>query len=197
MSVREKQREETRQRIINAAIAAFAEFGFHGASTRDIAQRAKTTQGLLTYHFDSKDDLWRAATDRIFSSIRTAVLEKLKVLPGQDMREAQREAIRVYVRFAAAYPELFRIMLDENKGSSDRMKWVVKTHLKPLYTFMSEFLGTTVEPERLPHIYYVLVGAGSVIFTQAPECRALTGFNPRTKEAVEAHADFVAQLLVP
>ena len=57
-----------RDQIIDAALEAFAEKGFRGASTRDIAQRAGTNQGLVSYHFRSKDDLWRAAADRIKSS---------------------------------------------------------------------------------------------------------------------------------
>jgi hypothetical protein len=47
------------------------------------------------------------------------------------------------------------------------------------------------------HAYYVMAGAGSLIFAVAPECRRLTGLDPETPEAVEAHADFVARLLVP
>lgn len=198
MSVREKQREETRQRIIDAAVVTFAEFGFHGASTRDIAERAQANQGLLTYHFNSKDDLWRAATDQIFATLRTTVETQMRALTQEtDLRERQREAIRIYVRFTAQHPELFRIMLDEGKGSSERMKWLVKTHLKPLYKDFSSFTASNMDTDLLPHAYYVMAGAGSLIFAVEPECRALTGLNPKTKRAVETHADFVARLLVP
>ncbi len=197
MSTREKQREQTRQRIIAAAIPAFAEFGFHGASTRDIAQRAGVNQGLLTYHFKSKEDLWRAATDRIFSDLRVMVSAEVSAPGPSDPRERTREAIKVYVRFAAAHPELFRIMIDEGKGSSERMKWLVRKHLKPIYRQFSRFGGAGIEPDALPHAYYVLAGAGSLIFAMAPECRALTGMNPKTTKAIESHAEYVARLLLP
>ena len=198
ISIREKQREETRQRIIEAAIAAFAEFGFHGASTRDIAERAKTNQGLLTYHFNSKDELWHAATDQIFTSLQTALQAQMTALPqGMNLRERRREAVRIYVRFTAAHPELFRIMLDEGKGSSDRMKWLVKTHLKALYRNFGDFIAAPFDKEMLPHAFYVFTGASSLIFAIDPECRTLTGLNPKTKKAIETHADFAAQLLVP
>jgi DNA-binding transcriptional regulator YbjK len=59
------------------ALEAFAERGFHGASTRDIAQRAGTHQGLITYHFRSKDELWRAAADRIFGMLHETLAERL------------------------------------------------------------------------------------------------------------------------
>jgi TetR/AcrR family transcriptional regulator len=197
MSVRKKQRNRTRRRIVDAAIPAFAEFGFLGASTRDIAQRAGTNQGLLSYHFKSKEDLWRAATDRIFSDLRVMASKEMGALRQTGPRKRAREAIRVYVRFAAAHPDLFRIMLDEGKGSSARMKWLVRKHLKPLYKRLGRFGASVIGPVALPHAYYVLAGAGSLIFAMAPECRALTGLNPKTKKAIEAHANYVARVLVP
>ncbi len=40
---------------VRAAAAVFAEKGFHGASTRDIADRLGLKQGSLYYYFDSKE----------------------------------------------------------------------------------------------------------------------------------------------
>jgi AcrR family transcriptional regulator len=195
---RSQQRHATRERIVAAALEAFAAKGFHGASTRDIAERAGTNQGLITYHFHSKDALWRAAADRIFGLLAKRLDEQLAELPSDDPRERAREAIRIYVRFAAAHPELFRLMVDEGKNAERRMKWLVDTHLKPRW---QQFAGlgalAAADAARLPHAYYVLAGAGSLIFAVAPECRRLTGLDPQTNAAIEAHAEFVARLLVP
>ena len=200
MTIRAEQREATRERIVEAALEAFAEKGFRGASTRDIAQRADTNQGLITYHFRSKDELWRAAADRIFGMLQKSMVEQLGSLELKDPRERAREGIRAYVRFAAAHPELFRLMVDEGKNSDDRMKWLVDAHLKPRF---EQFLrpGDSPIPEfdeaLLPHVYYVMAGAGSLIFAVAPECKRLTGLDPGTAQSIETHAEFVARLLVP
>jgi len=47
-----------RQRLaaIRAAASVFAEKGFHGASTRDIAERLGIKQGSLYYYFSSKEE---------------------------------------------------------------------------------------------------------------------------------------------
>lgn len=42
-----------------AGLALFAERGFEGASTHAIAERARLPQGLVRYHFGSKEGLWR------------------------------------------------------------------------------------------------------------------------------------------
>jgi len=200
MTKRSEQRAATRERIVDAAATAFAELGFRGASTREIAKRADANQGLITYHFRSKDELWRAAADQIFEKLRTTLGERLASLESDDPRARAREAIREYVRFAAAHPELFRMMVEEGKSDDERMQWLVDTHLKPLYEGFRE-TGAAYGPEfdeaLLPHVYYVMAGAGSLIFAVAPECRRLTGLDPETSRAVETHADFVARLLLP
>jgi len=196
---RAQQRAETRERIVEAAVEAFAEQGFQGASTRDIARRAGTNQGLITYHFNSKDDLWRAAADRIFEMLSARFVERLSSLESGDPREAAREAVREYVRFAAAHPELFRLLVDEGNVDHGRMKWLVDTHLKPRFEFLMGRLAGAIQLEDAlrPHLFYTLAGAASLIFAVAPECARLTGLDPRKKAAIERHADFVALLVVP
>lgn len=198
-TARERQREETRERILEAAVEAFAEMGFRGASTREIARRASTNQGLITYHFRSKEDLWRAAADGIFERLGAQLAERMEALDLTDPRERAREAIRQYVRFAAAHPELFRIMVDEGRVADDRMKWLVDTHLRPRFEVIAPGLMEVagINEALVPHAFYAMAGAASLMFAVAPECRRLTGLDPRSAQAVETHADYVARLLVP
>jgi len=200
MKSRERQREETRNRIIDAASRAFSERGFRAASTRDIAARAGVNQGLITYHFRSKERLWKAALDRIFEGLAGTLQELEGIGAATDPRERGREAVRRYVRFAAAHPELFRLMVEEGKQADARLRWLVDRHLKPLYAGFERLLAAYspgVDPAMLPHAFYTLSGAGSMIFAVRPECRRLTGTDPADKRVVELHAEFIARLLVP
>jgi AcrR family transcriptional regulator len=183
---------------VAAAVDVFAELGFEGASTRQIARRAGTNQGLITYHFRSKEELWRAAVDRIFGLLKEGFVAPLASVADRDPRERVREGIRAYVRFAAAHPELFRLMVNEGKVADARMRWLVDTHVKPRFALLKRALGEVGIPEALqPHAFYVMAGASSLIFAVAPECRRLTGLDPATSEAIETHADYVARLIVP
>ena len=47
---------QQRRAAIRSAAAVFAEKGFHGASTRDIAERLGIKQGSLYYYFKSKEE---------------------------------------------------------------------------------------------------------------------------------------------
>lgn len=198
-TARQRQREATRRRILEAAIAVFAEKGFLGASTREIARRADSNQGLITYYFRSKEELWRAAADQMFEGLGSRLAQRIGAVEASNPKERAREGIREYVRFAAAHPELFRILVDEGRVADDRMRWLVDVHLRPRFEAIAEALTTAagIDEGMVPHAFYVLAGAASLVFAVAPECRRLTGLDPRRREAIETHADYVARLLVP
>src|SRR5262245_39265210 len=99
----QRRASDTRDRIVVAALEAFAERGFDGARTRDIAARACVNQGLITYHFSSKDALWRAAADRLFALVGREFGRRLEALRDVEPVARLRGVARHFVRFAAAH----------------------------------------------------------------------------------------------
>lgn len=199
MATREQQREATRRRIIDAAERAFSNKGFLGAGTREIARSAGVNQGLIAYHFRSKETLWKAVAARIFERLAVELTEPIAGVDPADRREMARERIRRYVRFVATRPELFRLMVEEGKHSDRRMKWLVDNYMKQFYeqfTRLATIVGRIDEID-LPHMFYVLAGGASMIFAIRPECKRLTGVDPLAEDSVERHAEFMARLLVP
>lgn len=57
--------DETRRRIIDAAIALFGQHGFDGASTRDIAASAGVNAPALQYYFENKEGVYRACAETL------------------------------------------------------------------------------------------------------------------------------------
>src|SRR5256885_1389319 len=54
---REAKKETTRQAILRAALALFAQKGFHETTTRAISRKAKIAKGTLFNYFQTKEDL--------------------------------------------------------------------------------------------------------------------------------------------
>ena len=54
--IRNEKYEQSRLEAIRAAAGVFADKGYHGASTRDIASRLGIKQASLYYYFDSKEE---------------------------------------------------------------------------------------------------------------------------------------------
>ena len=61
--------EETRLRIIRAAIELFGEHGFVAASTRDIAARAGVNAPALQYYFENKEGVYRACVEHLADEV--------------------------------------------------------------------------------------------------------------------------------
>src|SRR3546814_15191143 len=86
--------DPTRDRILDAALDLFSERSFDGATTREIAQRAGVTQPLLNYHYRSKDDLWRAAVDSLFVTLRQTMADRLEGLRGVEPLTSAQISVR-------------------------------------------------------------------------------------------------------
>lgn len=69
--------EETRQRILSAALKLFHERGFEAATMRDIAEEAGVATGAAYYYFPSKDaivmEFYRRSSDEMQPKIEAAL----------------------------------------------------------------------------------------------------------------------------
>lgn len=192
---------ETRDAIVRAALEAFSMYGFDGASTRQIAALAGENQGLITYHFSSKENLWKAAVDSVFDDLKRELVERAEVLVDADVRTRLRLWILFLVRYAARRPEQMRLMVQEGKTESPRMKWLVDTHIRGPFEMVSPTIREAIDEGIIPdaplvHYFYIIVGASSLIFSSGPEVRALTGDDPFDPVTIEAHAEAVVNLVL-
>lgn len=64
---------ERREVLVEAAVAAFAEHGFHGTPTTEIAKAAGISQAYLFRLFPTKAELYVAAVDRCYTRLGDAM----------------------------------------------------------------------------------------------------------------------------
>ncbi len=194
-----RNRGDIRSLFLKAATAEFGQHGFEGASTRTIAARVDAHQPQINYHFASKDDLWRATVDHLFSLLDDAMAGVGDI---EDPGEAFAETIRRLVRFAAAHPDLNRIMVQEASSPSARMEWVTETHIRPRFEQRREIWrqlrreGVAAPIDEMA-MHYVLIGAVSLPYVNAPEVELLTGSSPTDPERIEAHAEGLVATFLP
>lgn len=56
---------DTRERILNAALDLFSDLGFHGTTTRKIAQKAGVNEVTIFRQFKTKENLFQAVLDNV------------------------------------------------------------------------------------------------------------------------------------
>lgn len=198
---RSARSQETRDRIVRAALQAFSESGFEGASTRQIAALAGENQGLITYHFSTKENLWKAAVDSLFAPFIKELNERRGVLADADIRTRLRLLLIFFVRHSANHPEQHRLMMQEGQSESARMRYIAETYLREQYEFACEIFREAIDEGLLPpaphiHYFYIIVGACTRLFTATSECRYLTGDDAMSPAMIEAHAEAVVNLIL-
>src|SRR5437879_5540392 len=72
--------EERRAAIIKAVRRVFAEKGFHGTTTRELAQAAGVSEALLFKHFPNKEALYAAMMLACKSEKGNRIFERVKAL---------------------------------------------------------------------------------------------------------------------
>ena len=77
------------------------------------------SQPSLSYHFRTKDELWRAAVDRLFALLDEALVSRAAGLRGVDRLTTAKLIVREFIVFSAAHPELHRIITLESKGEGE------------------------------------------------------------------------------
>ena len=202
--VRKQQQRSvrTQQKLLDAALEAFSENGFKGTSTRDIAERAGVHHPLITYHFRNKEELWRAAADRIFRKFNAAIGRAYVDTEGMCPRSRTAAIIRAYVNSAAAQPELHKVIIQEANYPTQRLDWLIETHLKPLFkaavSDLTELQRQGIAPPGDPALLFNLirVSAGGLL-ALSNELKGTSNIDLTKQSTVDALADMIINVFLP
>ena len=104
---REREREEVRRRILDAAQELFKREGYENVTMRRIAEAIEYSPTTIYNHFEDKDDLVKALCQEDF----TALLAAFESQPRPaDPVEWIRQLGRAYAAFGVAHPNHYRFM---------------------------------------------------------------------------------------
>jgi TetR/AcrR family transcriptional regulator len=189
----EQQRSlETRSAILDAAIAEFAERGFEGASIRAIADRLGLQHPLITYHYRSKDILWRAAAEHAFAQIRAGWDNSAPENSDLPPLARLREEYATLFRYTVAFPEFHRFMRQEALSNNPRLKWVAETVLAPLLARLIPQIVAAQKQGLLPAVdpilfHYMMVSLTATLSGLGPEMQVTSGLSAKNPKVVEAY----------
>jgi AcrR family transcriptional regulator len=140
--------DDTRERLLEAAMDRFAERGFAGTTTRAICDSADVHLALLGYHFGSKLGLW-AAVVRVLND-RLAAIAREAVEPGADLKHGVATFLRKVVRALLADPRPLRIMVWASLDPKGFDRTVVEDAYGPAVRAAIGFLEAEQAAGRLP-----------------------------------------------
>lgn len=165
----------TKVRILSAAQYVFAEKGFEGASTREIAARAGVNISSLHYHWDSKETLFLA----ILQNVQEQLVDRLKdVVDGhppatpQEARRTIEAAMGATFDFFAedlTVPRLLmRRIIDRGGSLGEREQVAVESGWPIFLDWVRVFTGGALKPEEAGFFLVTIQSILLVVMLDSP-----------------------------
>ncbi|MDF1719748.1 MAG: TetR/AcrR family transcriptional regulator [Minwuia sp.] len=179
----DRDRQDTREQLLQAAGRLFAESGFYGVSIARIADELGLTKQALLHHFASKEKLYAEVLQRISAGFT----EQATRAPGTDDQpgrhfehlildladRAQRDQMETQL--------LMRELLDNRRRADTAGTWYLKPFLEALANRLRQVPGwADVAPASALAAVYQLLGAINYFAISGPTLRNMFG---------EAHHD--------
>jgi AcrR family transcriptional regulator len=188
-----------RQRILDAAQRVFADFGYDGASMRQIADAAGVPVALVSYHFGSKDGLYRAVFYRRVPAIvdqrhagiaiamsepdldrRLELLVKVLVMPWLRMRARDKD------------PSLGRLLAHESIDPNAEARGIIRDLFDPVAREILAALASALPGRSVADVawaYQFMLGAMVYVMSDAGRIARLSEgrSHPDDEEAAVAH----------
>lgn len=102
--------EARRRQIVQHAVDVIAEHGFAGATLARIAERAGISKGVISYHFDGKDDLMYEVLTLYESEEQEFIYARV------DAQETATDALQMYLRtnieYMAVHPKHLKAVVE-------------------------------------------------------------------------------------
>ena len=100
---------EAEAKLLESALALFAEKGYEGTSIREIIEGAGVTRPVLYYYFENKEDLFKRLVEVKFGELVAEIEEIKQTTKGCGPRLKQ--IIRVAFNLAETQPEAVSLIL--------------------------------------------------------------------------------------
>ena len=104
---REREKVETRDKILDAARELFVTEGYEGVSMRKVADRIEYSPTAIYVHFADKEELFRELCHRDYA--RLAEVFQSSVI-STDPIERLRQIGAIYIDFGSRYPNHYKFM---------------------------------------------------------------------------------------
>ena len=106
-----KDPDSMKARILKVARRIFGEYGFHGTTTRMIAQGVGIDISTLYYHWGEKGDLYEAVILDIYEDLRQKLTEVEQFIHGKQLAERMDIAIDMMTDYLFRFPEISNLVL--------------------------------------------------------------------------------------
>ena len=186
--------------ILAVALKQFATLGYEGASLRTINRELGVSHNLIYQRFGTKEDLWRAAVDYGFGGLVNELHAAFDPTISEPL-EQLRLAVRQFLIYSAARPELLALMNNEGGQDTERLRYIYKTYTEPSQVPIVRLLRHlaeegTIRPISHRSFFFLVTKGGASVFSLVALATLLDPTPPNDPEGVEQQADLASTVLI-
>lgn len=195
----------TRDRILAEAERVFAAFSYDGASIRQIADAADVPVALVSYHFGSKDGLYRAIFERRVPTIVEQRLAGLAIARSELDPERRLELIikalvvpMLLLRSREDNPSYGRLVSHEITDPHSEARGIIRDLVDPIARTVMDALASALPDRSVQDIcwaYQFMLGAMVMIMTDNGRIARLSDGCCRPEDEASAIAHMVSFLV--
>jgi TetR/AcrR family fatty acid metabolism transcriptional regulator len=135
---RAKRTDDKRDRIMNAAIASFAQHGYHQATIADVAREAGVAAGTIYLYFENKDDLLVSIFEEKVQGFIQAFHRRLNQAENAEVK--LRNLVHLHLFEMQKHPDLAAVFQLELRQSRHFMSAYPKTDLKVYFDLIGDII---------------------------------------------------------
>jgi len=186
---------ETKQKIVDAALAIAARKGFEQATTAEIARCARVAEGSIYNYFTTKDDLLIHMVEQYATSFREQIGNEIR-----DERDPVRKIERLiafHIRFFTQEGNIFQVIFGKTPGTKVQMARIIGLAIAPYVSMVEEVIREGIEQERFRKLNPQIVASFLIGGMQLALVRRFFNLaNYGAEEAVEQIRDVYLQGLI-
>ncbi len=185
-------------KILSAAEEVFAEKGFDGATTQEIADRAGLPKANVHYYFRTKKDIYLA----VMGSIMAPWLEAFQAISADDdPGDALSSYIRRKVMLSKERPLASRIFANEMIRGAPVLSQFLNNDLTIWVEDKANILRQwaklgKMDPVPAQHLFFVIWAATQTYADFEVQVRHILGRDRLTSADYDTAADFIATLVL-
>ena len=135
---------DTRQRLVDAAAALFADRGFESVTVREICKASNANVAAVNYHFGDKAGLYRAVVMFAIKVMQETNEQSQRAGEGQSPEAQMRGFVRVFVeRLTGDNPNawIHRLMAREMQHPTEALDLVMTQVVQPRVDYLCGVAG--------------------------------------------------------
>lgn len=140
---------ETQDKILDTAIRHFAQKGYHGTKTADIAKDSGVSEGTVFKYYNTKKDILRSAMNKIIQKIIPGIMfgsaeDFQSLVYSSEPKEELKQFLKIRIERVNQNIDAFKVLVNELQYHEDIMNEYVGQFLPKVIKMIEGFFAVGI-----------------------------------------------------